>query len=190
MSIPKNGLFRTERMRLRAVEPEDLDFFYQLENDATMWSYTHSTVPYSRFALRRYLEQSENNFFTDGTLPLVMELNDGTRIGTVDLYGYMPIHKRVELGLVVQSQWRRQGYGQEALGLTAEYVRMRLLLHQIYAHVSESNIAARALFQRAGFKEVAILPDWYCNGYEHFEAACMYSLILQENQSFAEETDL
>lgn len=172
------NLLKTERLRLRAVEPEDMDFFYRLENDTSMWVYTHTTVPYSRYAIRRYLEEAESNFFADGTLPLVVELADGTPIGTVDFYDYQALHGRVEMGLVVLEQWRRRGYGMEALSLAVVYVRERLHLHQIYVHVAENNTAARRLFRRAGFCEAAVLPDWYANGGGRYEAACVYSLIL------------
>ena len=34
---------------MRAIEPEDLDFLYSLENDIEMWMVGETNVPYSRF---------------------------------------------------------------------------------------------------------------------------------------------
>ena len=33
---------------LRALEPEDLDVLYSIENDIELWSVGYTTVPYSR----------------------------------------------------------------------------------------------------------------------------------------------
>jgi diamine N-acetyltransferase len=38
---------------LRALEPEDLDFIYQIENDETVWEISHTKTPYSRVFFRQ-----------------------------------------------------------------------------------------------------------------------------------------
>ena len=39
------------RVRLRAMEPEDLDILYRIENDMSLWDVGNTNVPYSRYAL-------------------------------------------------------------------------------------------------------------------------------------------
>ena len=51
--------FCSERVRLRAMEPEDLEVMYAMENDSQTWDVTNFTVPYSRFVLKQYIENSE-----------------------------------------------------------------------------------------------------------------------------------
>ena len=41
-------------MKLRAIEPEDLDLLYQIENNTELWQVGATNVPYSRYT-RRYL---------------------------------------------------------------------------------------------------------------------------------------
>ncbi len=41
---------------LRALEPEDLDFIYQIENDESLWEVSHTQTPYSKFLIKQYLE--------------------------------------------------------------------------------------------------------------------------------------
>ena len=36
------------QIRLRALEPEDLDVLYAIENDTTIWNVGNTNVPYSR----------------------------------------------------------------------------------------------------------------------------------------------
>ena len=42
----------TCHISLRALEPEDLELIYRLENDPDIWRWGTTTVPYSRFAVR------------------------------------------------------------------------------------------------------------------------------------------
>ena len=51
---------------LRALEPEDLDLIYRIENDPDFWRHGSTTVPYSRYALRQYMESAQNDLFADG----------------------------------------------------------------------------------------------------------------------------
>ena len=55
----KPTFLKNDRIFLRAVEPEDLDVMYEMENDPAMWDVSSFTVPYSRFVLRQYIEGTQ-----------------------------------------------------------------------------------------------------------------------------------
>ena len=55
--------FCSERVRLRAMEPEDLEVMYAMENDSQTWDVTNFTVPYSRFVLKQYIENHKLCYF-------------------------------------------------------------------------------------------------------------------------------
>ena len=40
-----------QKVLLRALEPEDLDMLYQIENNRQLWDVGTTNVPYSRYAL-------------------------------------------------------------------------------------------------------------------------------------------
>lgn len=44
----KQSFLSNDRIYLRAVEPEDMDVMYEMENDPSMWDISNFTVPYSR----------------------------------------------------------------------------------------------------------------------------------------------
>ena len=46
------------KIHLRALELEDLDYLYALENDESIWEVSNTTTPYSRFVLKQYLAVS------------------------------------------------------------------------------------------------------------------------------------
>ena len=67
-----NSFLMNERIYLRAVEPEDLDIMYEMENDPAMWDISNFTVPYSRYVLRQYIECSQCDVFSDKQLRLMI----------------------------------------------------------------------------------------------------------------------
>ena len=78
-----------DQVYLRALEPEDLDFIYDVENHPDHWAMTDFTVPYSRFSIRQYLRNNQNDLFADKQLRLVIALKgENTPIGIVDLFNY------------------------------------------------------------------------------------------------------
>ena len=48
----KQSFLANERIYLRAVEPEDLDLMYEMENDPQTWDVTNFSVPYSKYVLK------------------------------------------------------------------------------------------------------------------------------------------
>ena len=38
---------------LRALEPEDLDFLYEVENNESIWELSTTIVPYSKYVLKQ-----------------------------------------------------------------------------------------------------------------------------------------
>lgn len=147
-------------LKLRAVEPEDLDLMYLIENDTELWRCGQASVPFSHYALKQYIAESTNDFFHDRQLRLVIEKADGVSVGFVDLQNYNPQHHRAEVGIVVVPEQQRQGLATEALRLLAGYVSVHLGIHQLYALVPEDNVASAALFEKCGYKKTATLQDW------------------------------
>ena len=45
-----------EHIYLRALEPEDLDFIYTIENDQNLWELSNTQTPYSRYLIKQYLD--------------------------------------------------------------------------------------------------------------------------------------
>jgi len=153
-------MLKSNKLKLRAVEPEDLDLMYLVENDTELWQFGQASVPFSHYALKQYIAENTNDFFHDRQLRLVLEIADGNSVGFVDLQKYDPQHHRAEVGIVVVPEKQRQGLATEALRLLAGYVSNHLGIHQLYALVPKSNKASVGLFKKCGYKETATLQDW------------------------------
>ena len=164
-------------LKLRAVEPEDLDLMYLIENDTELWPCGQASVPFSHYALKQFIAESSNDVFRDRQLRLVIEKADGVSVGFVDLQRYDPQHHRAEVGIVVVPEQQRQGLASEALRLLAKYVSDHLGIHQLYAIVPENNTASMALFHKCGYKKTATLQDWL-NTPTGWQSAAIFQLIV------------
>lgn len=155
------SFLRSERIHLRAVEPEDLEVMYRIENDPAMWDVSGFIEPYSRYSLREYIASSRNDLFADRQLRLMIVWNEtGEVAGTVDLDSFDPRHLRAGVGMAVLRSFRERGIASEALQLLIEYVFRFLYLHQLYAYIPVRNTASLRLFEKTGFQRVALLKDW------------------------------
>lgn len=157
----KKCFLLNERIRLRAMEPEDLEVMYQIENNPELWEVSSFTVPYSRYALKEYIAHSQNDLYADKQLRLmIVRQTDHSVIGTIDLTDYVPLHGRGAVGIAILKEHRRQGYAAEALQLLCEYAFEFLNLRQLYAHIPADNTPSLELFTSCGFTESGLLIDW------------------------------
>jgi diamine N-acetyltransferase len=151
---------------LRAIEPEDLTFLYQSENDESLWAISHTQTPFSRFILKQYLENAHLDIFEAKQLRLIIEKkNTKEPIGMIDLFEYNPQHKRAGIGIFIHPDCQQKGFASESLKLLIEYCCKHLQMHQLYANVSEDNVKSIHLFTKHQFKKVGIKKDWnFING--------------------------
>lgn len=163
-------LLRNENIYLRAVEPEDLDYLYKWENDTNLWIHGNTLAPYSRNTLRQYIEEAQQyDIFQSNQLRLVICKQDGdTIVGAVDIYDVDVHSKRAGIGVLVDEEFRKQGFAQQALQLIQEYAFDFLNLHQLYAHISVNNNISIDLFEKSGYTQAGKLKDWIYtpSGYE------------------------
>lgn len=147
-------------IRLRAMEPEDLDLLYHIENDRSVWGVSSTNVPYSRYALHDYVAHAQNDIYTDKQVRLIITKATGETIGLLDLMNFDPRHQRAELGIVIMKPYRRQGYATAAIRQILSDARSIWHLHQLYAITEQSNAASCQLFKGLGFSTSCVLHDW------------------------------
>jgi len=172
-----NDQHKQPKVTLRALEPEDLDLLYQIENNREMWQVSNTNVPYSRYVLHDYLARTTGDIYTDKQVRLVIDNAEETTVGLIDLQDFSPQHLRAEVGIVILQQYRHQGYALAALSALLDYARDVLRLHQLYAYVDSDNHASCQLFDEAGFKERTILHDWLLTP-EGYHDACLLQCFL------------
>jgi diamine N-acetyltransferase len=146
---------------LRALEPEDLDFLYELENNPAVWEISNTITPYSKHVLKLYLDNAYRDIYEVKQLRLGICNSKKKIIGLVDLFDFDPKNLRAGIGIIVLPEnQRNQGIGSEAIALMVEYAFSALGLRQLYANVIEDNAASIHLFKKLGFETVGIKKDW------------------------------
>ena len=167
-----------ENIFLRALEPEDLELLFSIENNSEFWEVSTTTTPYSRFILKQYLENSHRDIYEVKQLRLVIcRTKDEKPIGLIDLFDFEPKHKRAAIGILIEDKKDRgKGFGADALNVLCSFCFSQLDLHQVYASVGVENRASQRLFEKAGFSLVGIRKDWtLVNG--QFRDELLYQLI-------------
>ena len=147
---------------LRALEPEDLEFIYAIENNESVWEVSNTQTPYSRFLIRQYLENAHQDIYEAKQLRLAICLSDTFEaIGLIDLFDFDPKNNRAGVGIIISNESNRNsGIGSEALQLVINYAFNQLQLHQLYANIGSDNEISKQLFTKFGFQKIGTKKDW------------------------------
>lgn len=150
-----------DAISLRALEREDLDFLYRIENDTSIWEISGTLKPYSKGLLKKYLENAYLDIHEAKQLRLVIVNGNQEAVGLIDLFNYDPKNRRAGLGVIIANEQNRgKGIGAEAVQLLCEYAFSILDLHQVYANILVDNKASIELFESLGFQKVGVKKDW------------------------------
>ena len=146
---------------LRALEPEDLQFLFQTENDVRFWELSHVQTPFSKYVLKQYLENAHQDIYESKQLRLMIVERDLEKsIGMIDLFDFNPQHQRAGIGIIIKETYQRKGHAYDALQTLIDYCFYHLNLHQLFANITPDNIKSIALFKKAGFLLVGEKKDW------------------------------
>ena len=149
-----------DRIKLRALEPEDANLLYQWENDPTLWHLGSTLVPFSKHILKKFTE-SGNDIYADKQLRLMICLKEGQAIGAIDLFDFSPHHQRAGVGILIANEIdRKNGYGSESLDVLINYAFSTLQLNQLYCNVLLDNEDSLQLFQKKGFSISGTKKNW------------------------------
>lgn len=158
----------SDTIRLRPVEPEDVDFLMTIENDPEVWKVSQTLAPYSRFQIEQFVMDAPSEIDVNKQLRLIIEWNGNddawSRVGAVDLFDYDAMHQRTGLGIMVSEPHRHQGIAYTALQLVIRYAFEILLLHQLHCSVDPDNLPSIRLFEKAGFIRCGIRKEWRRTG--------------------------
>ena len=150
-----------ENIQLRALEPEDLQFLFDTENDELFWEVSHTQAPFSKFLLKQYLENAHLDVFEAKQLRLIIQENTNKKpVGIIDLFDFNPQHKRAGIGILIHTEHQQNGFASEALKLLIDYCFTHLNLHQLYANITSDNEKSISIFAKHQFKEIGIKKDW------------------------------
>lgn len=168
-----------QKINLRAIEPEDLEFLYKIENNEDFWEISHTQIPFSKFILKQYLENAHLDIYEAKQLRLIVEeKSTNNQVGMIDLFDFNPQHKRAGIGILISPDFQKNGFATEALSILINYTFTYLNLHQLYANITANNSSSISLFTKHKFEKVGIKKEWiYSEG--KFKDEILFQLIKQ-----------
>ena len=171
-----HGYLTNPMIALRKIEPTDLPFLYQWENDASAWADGANHNPLSQQDLREYIASTTGDIYKDGQLRLVIQSvsevlctlsaqrsvspQGGLTLGCVDLFDFDPRNRRAALGMYIAPEHRGKGVGRKALAQIEAYAFDFLHLRCLYAVIAQNNAACSSIFEHAGYMPSSPLKNW------------------------------
>ncbi len=157
-----------ERIRLRAVEREDIPRFVVWLNDPEVIAGILINLPMSSADETRWFEDLAKRTPEERGLAVEMKTSDGgwKHIGSVGFQRLEWANRLAEFGIFIgeKALWN-QGYGSEATRLMVKHGFETLNLNRIYLHVYETNPRAIRAYEKVGFVKEGILREArYQNG--------------------------
>jgi diamine N-acetyltransferase len=173
-----------KEIKLRALEPEDLELLYEWENNNDYWVVSNTVSPFSKYTLKRYIENSHKNIYESGQIRLMIEhIPDMKTIGTIDIFDFDSFHKRAGIGILIGNiEYRKKGYATMALTCLTDYCFKTLLLHQLYCNILENNHESIDLFKNLGFSEIGMKKDWILTN-DGYLNELMFQLIKEQKEN-------
>lgn len=164
-------------VNLRALEPEDLLFLKEIENDEKNWEISNTQTPFSLFLLKNYIENSHLDIYTTKQLRLVIEKSSTKEaIGLIDLFDFNPQHHRAGIGIIIKPDFQNNGYANQSLQLLIRYAFKHLNIHQLFANVIVDNLNSLRLFEKNNFVKIGVKKDWIFSN-NSYKDEVIYQLI-------------
>ena len=92
-------------VKFRALEIDDLQWLYVIENDESLWKYSNTIVPFSKEILTKYILNSNRDIFEVKQLRMVIFSDEFYRIGLIDLFDFSSENKR--LGVFSEGKYHK-----------------------------------------------------------------------------------
>jgi diamine N-acetyltransferase len=158
-------ILESKILKLRAPELKDLELLYKWENDTSIWEVSNTIVPFSKYILKKYIENCHFDIYQTRQLRLMIDLKNENgiieTIGSIDLFDFDPYNYRAGIGILIsEDKFKQKGYATEALKILIDYSKDILQLHQLFCNITTDNEASIKLFKNAGFSVVGKKIDW------------------------------
>ena len=126
---------------------------YKWENDTRIWKMSNTVAPFSKYVLRRFIEDQKYDIYETKQLRMIIESRgDGRAVGGHrPFFEIDPTNRRAGIGILVyEDRDRGQGYASCALTSMIKYAFQVLGLNQLYCNVLSNNLRSLNLFKSKG----------------------------------------
>jgi RimJ/RimL family protein N-acetyltransferase len=155
------SIIYSERIRLRAVEREDVKKFCAWVNDPEVTHHLTLYLPMSVVDEENWFDSLSKRDQAEKPLAIEVRNGDGWKmIGNCGVFGIDPISRLGELGIMIgeKDEWDK-GYGTATMRLLLRHCFDTLNLNRVYLHVYAENVRGKRAYEKAGFVEEGRLRE-------------------------------
>ena len=147
------SIWQGDRVRLRAVEPEDWEVFASWRHDTEMARLGHCIeFPASREMIKHWTTSGATTRPENDCFRFVIENQDDTLVGTINTHGCERRHGTFKYGIAIGREHRRKGYAADAIRILLRYFFFELGHQKVTVDVYAFNTTSITLHERLGFQ--------------------------------------
>lgn len=167
----------TERLKLRPVLQSDIAEIFSTFSDADALKYYGMKPLKSEEDAFSLIEAFEKGFKSGSAIRWGITLKEENKlVGTCGFHNWSKSDQRTELGYELNRSYWHKGYMNEALRAILHYGFNGLEFNRIAATIRPENSSSRALVEKLGFTQEALLKEYQKAGNEFFDMY-VYSLL-------------
>jgi RimJ/RimL family protein N-acetyltransferase len=156
--------WQNDKIRLRAMRPEDSDSSHIDDLDSLAWAYANDEVALP--VVEKEIKATDGAFAQNEKAPAFsIENLDGEYVGHIHFNYINERHGTFSIGLIIRRNYRNKGYGKAAIKLLLEYAFNERRLHKFNGFCLDVNIASARMMLSLGCKqEGTVREEVFYNG--------------------------
>lgn len=173
--MPGAVFLQGEKVNLRTVEEEDLEFIRDNFNQPEIWKNLDYKIPQNLEQEREFFEEVISN---EDSVNLGI-CSDNQIMGLIELREKENGDGVAEIGIWIAQDHHSEGYGTDATKILVDHAFNELRYHKVYARAFESNNASQSIWNKLGFeKEGELREQAYREG--SYEDIYVYGVLEDE----------
>lgn len=160
LNSPLMNYWEGKKIRLRSLEPEDAEFFYNWNLDTdTQKNLAWIWFPTSRAHIKKWIEEETAKKGENDEHFFVIETLAGEPVGSINANTINRMDGSFRYGLGIIPSARQQGYASEALTIFLRYYFQELRYHKVNAGIYAFNESSIILHEKLGFVQEGRLRE-------------------------------
>jgi RimJ/RimL family protein N-acetyltransferase len=174
------NFWQGDRVRLRAIEPSDAEYFMRWNLDSErarnldfVWT------PQSRDALQLWVEAQSRRKMENDVFHWIIENEAGVPVGSISTHNCDARNGTFSYGIDIASEHQRKGYARAAIRLVLKYYFEELRYQKVTVPVHGNNEPSIQLHEKLGFRREGTQRRMlYTQG--HFVDVHWFGLTMEE----------
>jgi RimJ/RimL family protein N-acetyltransferase len=186
--------WKGHRVKLRAVEPSDWEFFFASAQDSeSLQRSYHIPFSQSQEATKQWTQELATKATQDpqnDSFRWVIENHAGEPVGTINTTTCDRRHGIFGYGLGINQEHQRKGYASEAIMLVLRYFFQELGYQKVTVDVYEFNEPSIRLHERIGFQLEGRIRRMIFTEGQYFDILIFGMTVDEFKATYAQETSL